>query len=63
VSVHSNIQLVNSSGLALQLGYWSPLGVSVQPLPLATLVPGDAVWLPLQVRGHIGLGVLPWVYV
>lgn len=50
VSVHSNIQLVNSSGLTLQLGYWSPLEVSVQPLTLATLAPGDAVWLPLQVR-------------
>jgi hypothetical protein len=49
VSVHSNIQLVNSSGLALQLGYLSPMGLSAQPLPLAVLAPGDSVWLPLQV--------------
>jgi hypothetical protein len=47
--VHSNIQLVNSSGLTLQLGYLSPMGLSAQPLPLATLAPGDAVWLPVQV--------------
>lgn len=51
VSVHSNIQLVNSSGLALQLGYLSPMGLSAQPLLLATLAPGETVWLPLQVGG------------
>lgn len=50
VSVHSNIQLVNNSGLMLQLGYLSPTGLSAQTLPLALLAPGDAVWLPLQVR-------------
>jgi hypothetical protein len=53
VSVHSNIQLVNSSGLTLQLGYLSPMALSAQPLPLATLAPGDAVWLPVQVSGSL----------
>jgi hypothetical protein len=50
VSVHSNIQLVNSSGLALQLGHLSSMGLSAQPSPLAVLAPGDSVWLPLQVQ-------------
>ena len=50
VSVHSDIQLVNNSGLTLQLGYMSPIGLSApQPLLLATLAPGEATWLPLQV--------------
>lgn len=49
VSVHSNIQLVNSSGLTLQLGYMSPMALTAQPLPLAVLAPGGSVWLPLQV--------------
>jgi hypothetical protein len=49
VSVHSNIQLLNSSGLTLQLGYLSPIALTAPPLPLAVLAPGDSVWLPLQV--------------
>jgi len=53
VSVHTNVQLVNSSGLTLQLGYLSPVGLSAQPVEQAELAPGDSMWLPLQVGGHL----------
>lgn len=60
VSVHSNMQMVNSSGITLQLGYLSPMGLSAQPLLLATLAPGDTIWMPLQVSGQGEEGLQPY---
>jgi hypothetical protein len=49
VSLHSCVQLVNSTALPLQLGCVS--GQGWEPLALEVLGPGDSVWLPLQVGG------------
>jgi hypothetical protein len=51
VSLHSCVQLVNSTALPLQLGCVS--GPGRQPLPLEVLGPGESVWLPLQVGGFL----------
>eukprot|EP00775_Hariotina_reticulata_P007318 gene7318-7530_t len=48
VTLHSAVEVLNSSGIALQLGCLSPLGFSNEPLVLGVLNPGQSMWLPLQ---------------
>lgn len=50
VSLHSTVQLVNSSSLQLQLGCCVSLEQTGDPVVLDTLGPGESMWLPLQVR-------------
>jgi hypothetical protein len=52
VQLHSTVQLVNASGLPMQLGCLPLLGwggATPLPRPLATLDPGGSLWLPLPV--------------